>query len=585
MNAGNPMRLALSHYLRTLRERDEFDRLLPELLTQMGYVPLVKPKAGVRQFGVDFPAAGRSLTDGVEELLLFVIKQGDIGRRTWSGDPNTVRESMEEIIDFWLTSHVPPEYKEHRKVIVVATTGDLGQEVQPNWAGFAARHPQLHFEFWGADKVSDLVEAHLLNEHLFDGRDRADLRKALVMSADGDYRFEHLCRLMLRQLGVTPEGQLVEEGTQQSVPTLLKALRRVHLAALVCSHWADGENERRQALWVMERTLLWCFHRVVLQSLQDRQDVREVIRDIWRSYLQAASRYYDAVVAHIRVKDGLSGYTREGTEYSVLLLEQVGLLASIGLSAALVEPGRDDAWRARSSEFAAALASMLRNHEAAASPRLDAQVIDICLALMLFIQTGQHDFARWWTAEITGRLNFVFRLNRMFPVGSDSLDDLVELEVDGSDEFKGLMRRHSWLLATMGSWCAMQGQDDVYQSLAESHAKEYPDLGSQLWHPTADWASNWYFGPAHQGSGSTEAPYALPASAQTLRDRIAQFNATGRLRWEENSPALAMGLWPLDFIACRHFRTPVPASMWYYLDCKPPNGDEEVTVPPTLPVR
>ena len=74
MNAGNPMRLALSHYLRTLRERDEFDRLLPELLTQMGYVPLVKPKAGVRQFGVDFPAAGRSLRDGANELLLFVIK-------------------------------------------------------------------------------------------------------------------------------------------------------------------------------------------------------------------------------------------------------------------------------------------------------------------------------------------------------------------------------------------------------------------------------------------------------------------------------------------------------------------------------
>lgn len=576
MNAGNPMRLALSHYLRTLRERDEFDRLLPELLTQMGYVPLVKPKAGVRQFGVDFPAAGRSLRDGANELLLFVIKQGDIGRRTWSGDPNAVRESMEEIIDVWLASHVPPEYKDHRKVIVLATTGDLGQEVQPNWVGFATRHPQLHFEFWGADEVSDLVEAHLLNEHLFDGQDRADLRKALVMGADSDYRFEHLCKLMLRQLGIAPDGQLGEKGAQQTVPELIKALRRTHLAALVCSHWADGESERRQALWVMERTLLWSFHRVVLQSLQERQDVREVIQDIWSSYLQAAGRYYDAVAAHVRVKDGLSGYTREGAEYAVLLFEQVGLLASIGLSAALVEPGQDDAWRARSSEFATALAAMLRNHGATASPRLDAQVIDICLALVLFIQTGQHDLARWWTAEITGRLNFVFRIGRMFPVGSDSLDDLIELEVHGSDEFKGLMRQHSWLLATMASWCAMQGLDDMYQNLAESHAKEYSDVGSQLWHPTADWASNWYFGPAHQASGSTEAPYALSASAQTLRDRIAKFNATGRLRWEEKSPALAMGLWPLDFIACRHFRTPVPASMWYYLGSKPPKGEEEV---------
>lgn len=274
MNAGNPMRLALSHYLRTLRERDEFDRLLPELLAQMGYVPLVKPRAGVRQFGVDFPAAGRSPADGVDELLLFVIKQGDIGRRTWTGDPNAVRESMDEIIDVWLASHVPPEYRDHRKVIVVATTGDLGQEVQPNWAGFATRHPQLRFEFWGADKVSDLVEEHLLNEHLFDGQDRADLRKALVMGADSDYRFDHLCRLMLRQLGIAHEGHLSDAGAQQTVPALLKALRRVHLAALVCSHWVDSENERRQALWVIERTVLWCFHRAVLQSLQEHKDVQ-----------------------------------------------------------------------------------------------------------------------------------------------------------------------------------------------------------------------------------------------------------------------------------------------------------------------
>ena len=376
MSTSNPMRLALSHYLRTLRERDEFDRLLPELLTQMGYVPLVKPKVGVRQFGVDFPAVGLSPKDGIEELLLFVIKQGDIGRRTWTGDQNAVRESMEEIIDFWLASHVPPEYKDHRKVIVVATTGDLGQDVQPNWAGFATRYPQLRFEFWGADKVSELVETYLLNEYLFDGQDRADLRKSLVMGADSDYRYEHLCRLILRQLGIAPNGQLSEAGGPQSVPTLIKALRRVHLAALVCSHWLASESQQRQALWVMERTLLWCFHRAVLQSLQEHQHIQEVIWEIWRSYLQAASRYIDAVTAHLCVKDGLSGYTREGAEYSVLLFEQVGLIASIGLSAALLEPGQDDLWRARSGEFANALSGMLRNHDAAASPRLDAQVID-----------------------------------------------------------------------------------------------------------------------------------------------------------------------------------------------------------------
>ena len=73
------MRLVLSQYLRTLRKRDEFDRLLPELLSEMGYVPLVKPQAGTRQFGVDFPAAGKStLCDHGGKLaqLIFILVAG-----------------------------------------------------------------------------------------------------------------------------------------------------------------------------------------------------------------------------------------------------------------------------------------------------------------------------------------------------------------------------------------------------------------------------------------------------------------------------------------------------------------------------
>lgn len=564
MSAGNPMRLALSQYLRTLRERDEFDRLLPELLAEMGYVALVKPKAGVRQFGVDFPAAGKSLKNGVEELLLFVIKQGDISRRIWDGDPNAVRPSMDEIIDVYLASHVPPSYANHRKVIIVATTGELGQEIQSNWAGYATRYPQLSFEFWGADRVADLIEVHLLNEHLFDGNDRADLRKSLVKGADSEYHFEDFCRLMLRQLGLAGDGQLSDVGLKQTPAALVKALRRVHLAALVCSHWADAEGESRQALWVMERAVLWSFHRAVLQTLHEEAGIQRVIFDIWDSYTAAARRYHKKIEGHIRIRDGLSGYTREGAEYAMTLLEQVGLLASIGLAFVATDRERFDGEDERTL-MADALEDLLRNHPAAASPRLDEQVVDICLALVLLVQCGRFDTAKWWVAEVAGRLNFVFMLGRLFPVGNDSLDDLVELDVGTDNEEKALLKQYSWLLATVASWSVMLDLDGVYDALARGHTKDYPEVGSQLWHPPTDWSTKWYFGPVHHRQGDSEAPYALPASAQDLRDRIGEFNASNRLRWEETSPALQVGLWAIDFVACRHFRTPVPASMWYHL--------------------
>lgn len=50
------MKLILSQYLRTLKERDEFDRLLPDILLAMGYVPISRPQTGIEQHGVDLAA-------------------------------------------------------------------------------------------------------------------------------------------------------------------------------------------------------------------------------------------------------------------------------------------------------------------------------------------------------------------------------------------------------------------------------------------------------------------------------------------------------------------------------------------------
>lgn len=574
------MRLVLSQYLRTLRERDEFDRLLPELLSEMGYVALVKPQAGTRQFGVDFAAAGKSLNDGVDELLLFVIKQGDIGRAEWSGGQNAVRPSMEEILDVFLASHVPPGYENHRKAIVVATTGDLNQDTLPNWSGFTQRHTQVVFEFWGADHVGGLLERHLLDENLFDAQDRSDLRKSLALAGDSEYRFTDLCRLLLRQLGLNADGSLSPQGQAQSRKDLVKALRRVHLAARICAYWADAEGDRRQAMWVLERTMLWCFHRAQAQELHTNDTVLQELFDIWKSHADAGQRLYELLLPHLDVKDGFSGYCREGAEYSVVLFEQIGLLASIGLAQAL--SGVDEAERAQAMNnartIAHALATLLRNHSAAASPRLDGHVIDISLALVLLTVTGQRETTRWWMEELVGRLNFVYQLDQYLPVGTDSLDDLVEMDVEGGEALKATTKHTSWMLATLASWCAALKFDDLYSTLAQGAATKYPEVGAQLWHPATDWPSAWYFEPGHHRHGSSEAPYAMPPDAPVLRARIQAFNTSRVLQWEEHSPALVVGLWPVDFVACRHFRTPMPASVWYSMATLDGTASEEAAV-------
>lgn len=560
------MRLILSQFLRTLRERDEFDRLLPDLLVAMGYVPRAKPQTGVRQFGVDLAAIGKSPVDGVEEMLLFVIKRGDIGRRDWdNGEPTSVRPSINEALDFYLTKLVAPEHSSLRKTLVLATTGDIKQDIDPVWTAFKEQNAaRANFDFWGADRVSDLIERHMLDEHLFAAEDRSDLRKALALAGDGDYDFRDLNRLLLRQLGLTPDGRL--STPTGDARTLRKTVRRTHLASQICVHWAQSEGDARQALWVSERALLWAWHRVQLVEVRERAQFYPDVAALWHSYTEAAARYVEVVQPNVHVRDGLAGYSGEGAEFAIVLFEHIGLHAAIGLACRL-EPPQGDAMakvtRSNVEVIADGLCALITNNSASASPRLDRHAVDICLALLFLVNAGRLEQARAWLAEIAKRLDYCFKVGSGFPVSTDSLEDLVALEVSPGNHAKhDELMRTSWCLATVAAWCAMLGLDDHYGSLSRGAATSYAKVCAQLWHPTTGWTERWYFGGALD-LGDAEAPYALPTNVEEMRQRITDFVKRPEYDWVEASPSRTLGLFGLDFVACRHFRTPVPASAWY----------------------
>jgi len=79
------MNLIIREYLASLRERDELDAVLPDLLSQLGLNVFSRPGRGTRQDGVDVGAVGR-LNGGTEKVYLFSVKPGDLTRRDWDGD-------------------------------------------------------------------------------------------------------------------------------------------------------------------------------------------------------------------------------------------------------------------------------------------------------------------------------------------------------------------------------------------------------------------------------------------------------------------------------------------------------------------
>ena len=73
------MRLLFAEYLASLKERDELDKIMPDLLSELGLNVISKPARGARQFGVDVAAVGK-LGDGGERVYLLSIKPGILQR-------------------------------------------------------------------------------------------------------------------------------------------------------------------------------------------------------------------------------------------------------------------------------------------------------------------------------------------------------------------------------------------------------------------------------------------------------------------------------------------------------------------------
>ena len=162
------MKLIIREYLALLKESKELDRLLPELLLMMGIEPISLPQVGVRQFGVDVAAVGE-YENQEKTLFLFTIKQGNLGRSDWSTDEQSIRQSLEDIIDVYLQNHIRSEHTQLKKKIILCTGGNLKQELDQNWSKYTTKYTidgELEFEFWGGDKLAILIEEYMFNEQI-----------------------------------------------------------------------------------------------------------------------------------------------------------------------------------------------------------------------------------------------------------------------------------------------------------------------------------------------------------------------------------------------------------------------------------
>lgn len=577
------MRLILREYLAMLRESGEFDALLPDLLLAMNIVPLSKAQPGVRQAGVDIAAVGNDET-ATRTLWLFVLKRGDVGRRDWDSQPQSVRQSLEEIKDVYLRSHVSPEHADLPVRIVTATTGEFKQEIEQNRVGYADtnRLPNRNYEFWNADHVAALLEQHLLNEYALPGEARSQLRRALALTGEPDYDLEHYFALLKTLLAWNADDATgVPAKTEKECA---RALATASLALGILVRWSAQERNLRNARLASERTLLWTWNAVRSRGLAQNKTILQSYFRLVHIYLNTSAEYFNTVQSHLHTDNALARYHRESALLTERVFEEIGTLAAIGLSHLLWGlVTRDEQHSKGAAVIADSLKAFLSTHPSSGSPCYDGHAIDISLALLFFCFIERPEDARAWIRELAPRLTFGFRSEKWFPIATDSFDDLVAFEIDRKDVDLAKLRETSWMIPTLAQWAAALREDQAYAHLVGLRDDICKETYFQLWYPDEKTDEVRFRGPAHFESGIAEAPVELPAGAEEMRALMKRTRDESPVKAKIQSSATAAGLPWLDFVACRHFRTPVDPSFWQTWGSETPAAQPEESAAASKP--
>ena len=235
------LRLLLEDFLGLMREEGELDVFLPILMSAMGHELVYRAQKGPRQYGVDIVSVGVD-DDGKKKLFLWLVKCGDIGRKDWDTGPQAIRQSINDVGDIYLRSHVAPEHKRFRKKLLVVTNGDFKASLNETIAAFLeswCTHKKVDAEQVNGSRLAAWTEKYLLDEYILPSDSRALLRRMLANVASPD-----LCIRVGRKLIDQMLVGAVAPAKSDAAATkkLLTGLRGIRTALQVLLMWSINED-------------------------------------------------------------------------------------------------------------------------------------------------------------------------------------------------------------------------------------------------------------------------------------------------------------------------------------------------------
>jgi hypothetical protein len=558
------MKLLFRNYLASLREREELDAILPDLLSELGYTVYSRPQRGTAQAGVDIAALGKD-DDGERKLFLFSVKQGDLTRQSWNdGTPQGLRPSLDEILDNYIPHRIPKRYQALKIVICLVFGGDMQEQVRSTVNGYIKKYSneKISFDEWNGDKLAGLLMQGILREEIMPKEIRSHFQKAVALVDEPDIAYQHFARFVHELCKGVGDGK-----------ARVRTLRQLYIALWVLFVWARDVQNVEAPYRASELLLLngWNLLRPHLGKKPSaaRKAIAAVLHYVIHLHITIASELLERkIFPHVGKRDGISTAVRarSSVDVNLKLFDILGRIALTGLWVHWVmarDPGANGKGVA---DQIARLATMgyqlINNNRALFLPLQDQQAIEIALFLVLVrVVGGSRNDARAWLHEMIERLAFTVQTHGRYPCVFTEYRDLVAHPREQTDEYRQDATAGSILIPLLTAFLSALNSHGALEQLVALKAKELAHCTLQLWIPDKSSEDGIYIGTHDHGLALCDLP--LSATGNELLKAVR--DACNESKDFEGLSAIAAGYWPMILTACRHYRYPIPPQFWIKL--------------------
>lgn len=472
------IQLVLSHYLSGLRERDELDALLPDLLQAMGHSVLSRAQVGVNQGGVDVMSTKED-TQGETEVFLFVIKFGDVSRSDFYSTQQAILPSIRQASTEYVRNRLPEPLRGLKKRIVLVSNGVLKQDAQSDYSGLSKEvsefSPLCSLDFWGMDQLSPLIEQHLFDDALLLGKGKSDLRAALAGLEDTHVSFSRFVRFVDDCMTTLEDDQEISEKTRKNRFQKRAAAAAMGWAVLLV--WGESEGNEKPGVLAGEYLLLRLWGESITQGLQHDTQFLKRFETLAQLHSDALLRYYERVMPSLLNRRNVLRYRPDQVLYIDLICEELGRL---GTTLLLLRALKADP--ATIMTMHGNLVSFINAHNGCLLPVYDGQAIDLSLAMASIAAVGDTTSTRLMLRECIDRFEAALQQKKIMPVDTDDLEDAMALRY-GKERQRERFFQTTTLVPLLGTMAALLGDQESLDQLSAEIVPNLQGVTKERWFP------------------------------------------------------------------------------------------------------